>query len=224
MRHGALICVLVGSAAGLVGCGWQAGSASDPQGGLAVVDLDEVAKSLGANARLAEMVKMRETSLNNDLKQKKSELEGDLNDKVKELKEKYTEADPISPDDAKKLRAESISANATLQQFRTQAQVNLNSYTEALKQQFRAEIKPIAQEIATAKGFSVVIPKNDGLLLSVAPGNDITNDVILALQSRNQKAAADAKANPTKATAAKSTKKKSDEPKTVESPHEAVQE
>ncbi len=54
----------------------------------------------------------------------------------------------------------------------------------------------IAQEIAAKKGYSIVIPKNDGLLLSVAPENDITNDVIVALQSLNEKTVSEPKPVP----------------------------
>jgi len=214
MRHWGVCCVLAGGLAGMAGCGWQAGSATSPQGGVAVVDLGEVAKSVGANTVFSDMVKMRGAKLNNELGKVTTDLKEDLNLKIEEVKTQFPETVPA--DEAKKLRDQSISANAKLQQLRSQAQVDLSTFTEQLKQQFRAEVRPIAQEIAAKKGFSIVIPKDDALLLSVSPDNDITNDVILALQTRNQKASADAKAKPA-AAAAKPVKK---EPKTAAVPVE----
>ena len=94
--------------------------------------------------------------------------------------------------------------------------MNLNQYREELKLRFREKVRPFAQEVATRKGFSIVIPKNEGLLLSVDPGNDITNDVIVAFQSAGQKpAAAPAPAKAAGEEAAAPVKKKSEEKKTA---------
>jgi Skp family chaperone for outer membrane proteins len=179
-----------------------------------VVDLDEVAKSVGAAGLLADMVKMRETNLNNEFGKISNELKDELQSKLDDVKSEF--GTEVPAEEAKKLQQQTITANAKLQQFRNQAQANLNVYTEQLKQQFRAEVRPIAQEVAAKKGFAIVIPKNEGLLLSVEPGHDITNDVILALQARNSKTApavkpaAEAKPQ-TETTASKPTKKKSTE-------------
>ena len=68
------------------------------------------------------------------------------------------------------------------------------------------EVRPFAQQVASAKGLGVVIPKNEGFLLSVDPGVDITNDVISAYQlkkpSPSAAAPAPAAITPKPATAA----------------------
>ena len=145
MRHWGLCCVLAGSLASLAGCGWQSGSASAPQGGLAVVDLDEVAKALGVNSRLNDMVKFREQSLNNELGAINKEISDEIKSKFEGVKEQFGEELP--PDEAKKLRAEAMQANSKLQQARTKAQMNLSSFTEELKVAFRKQIRPVAQEV-----------------------------------------------------------------------------
>ena len=215
MRHWGVLCVMAIGLGSLIGCGWQAGKASAPKGGLAVVDLDEIATSVGANTRLADMVKMREVSLNQAFGKMQTELSDGIKELVDDVKSRFE--DEVPTEEARKLQKETITANAKLQQFRSQAQLDLNTYTEQLKQQFRAEVRPIAHEVAAKKGFSVVIPKNDALLLSVEPGNDITNDVILALQARNQKSAAETRpATETKPVAATETAAKPSKKKTAD--------
>lgn len=222
MRYGALSCVLAGSLIGFAGCGWQSGSPAAPQGGLAVVDLDEVAKSVGADARLNDMIKMRKVSLNNALGKMTNELKDGLKAELDDVKAEFGDEVPV--DKAKEIREKTLKANATVQQALNQAQADLQVYAEQLKQRFRAEVRPIAQEIANKKGFSIVIPKNEGLLLSVSPGNDITNEVILAMQDRNRRAMAEAKpaadSKPAAETPAKPAKKPSAEKKTAEAPRE----
>lgn len=227
MRHWGVGCVLALGVAGLAGCGWQAGTASTSTtgGGVAVVDLDEIARATGNKTRLDDMVKMREVSLNNALGKFNSDVSEDIKGKIKDFEEQYGKDTPTDEarDEAKKLRTEAMQANAKLQQARAKAQLDLNAYTEELKLTFRKQIRPIAQEVAAKKGFSIVIPKNEGLLLSVDPQNDITNDVIVAIQTMaKQKPAAEtvkeveAKQSAENAANAAKIKKKIEEKKTAD--------
>ncbi len=216
MRHWGLCCVLAGCLAGMTGCGWLGTPSSSSSGGLAVVDLDRVATAVGVNTQLAEMVQFRQATLNNAVVKLSNEQNEKLQSLLDEIKDKFGEEVP--KEEAQKLRKEALVANSNMQQARTNAQANLNQYTEELKMQFREKVRPIAQEVAVRKGFSIVIPKNDGLLLSVEPGNDITNDVIKALQANNGKTAA---AKPAaEETTSKPEKKKSPEKKTAAAPRE----
>ncbi len=223
MRHWGLCCVLAGSLAGVIGCGWQ-GSASSAKGGLAVVDLDEIAKAVGVSARLDDMLKMKKVSLNNALVKADTELTEGLKTLIEEVKAEHPEQVPA--EEARKIQKESATANAKRQMMQNQAQAELAKFENQLKVQFRAVVRPVAQEIAAKKGFSIVIPKNDALLLSVEPGSDITNDVILALQTRKTstevkpapatEAAPPAETKPTADAEQTKPKKKSDEKKTAE--------
>jgi Skp family chaperone for outer membrane proteins len=197
MRHWSVCCALAAAMAGVIGCG-----NSTDKGGLAVVDLDEVARAVGANAQLNDMVNMKKASLNNAIVKADTELKSQLESLIEEAKSEFPEEFPknVPADEAKKLQQSSANANAQRQMIRNKAQAELQNFENQLRVQFRSVVRPIAQEIAAKKGFSIVIPKNDALLLSVAPGNDITSEVILAVQAHTQKTALEAK---TKATEAK---------------------
>ena len=73
-----------------------------------------------------------------------------------------------------------MNAGNVLGKLQNEAGTKLNQYRQDQIAKFRTEIKPLAQEIAAKRGLSIVIPKNEGLLLSVDPGVDITDDVIKA--------------------------------------------
>lgn len=187
MRHWALSGAACAALMGLTGCGWMPSGSSEKTGGVAVIDLREVAKAVGASSQVTDMIKFREVSLNNAL----GKLTADLKEKIEEKKAEFGEE--LSEEQTKQLQQEAMRAGQNLQQARQQAQANLSKYTTDLELTFRAKVRPIAQEIAAKKGYSVVIPKNDNLLLSVAPESDITNEVILALQSLNDKTVAEPK-------------------------------
>lgn len=192
MRHWALSCLLAGVVVSFTGCGWQgyfssasSSSTSASNGGVAVVDLDRVATASGVKTRLDEMVKFRQVTLDNEFGKFSKDQSEKLKTLVEEAKSQFGEE--IPQEEAKKLQAQQFVANNNVQKARTSAQMNLNKFTEELKSQFREVVRPIAHEVAAKKGFSIVIPKNDGLLLSVEPGCDITDDVILALQANGNK-------------------------------------
>lgn len=212
MRHWGMCCAVCAGVIGLTGCGWMPGGANAQKGGVAVVDLREVAKAVGASSQVTDMIKFREVSLNNAL----GKLTADLNEAIQEKKAEFGEE--LSDEQTKELQKNAVAANMKMQQARQQAQANLTKYTTDLEVTFRAKVRPIAQEIAAKKGYSIVIPKNEGLLLSVAPESDITNDVIVALQSLNDKTIAEPK--PAQEAAAKPVKKESDKKKTAEAPRE----
>lgn len=53
----------------------------------------------------------------------------------------------------------------------------MNAFRQALVDQFREQAKPVLREVAAARGLSIVVPKNDGLLLTIDPAVEITDDV-----------------------------------------------
>ena len=190
MRHWALWGAACAGMFGLVGCGWMPTGSSSQKGGVAVIDLREVAKAVGASSQVTDMIKFREASLNNAL----GKLTADLKEKIEERKAEFGEE--LSDEQNKQLQQDAMVAGRSLQQARQQAQANLTKYTADLEMTFRAKVRPIAQDIAAKKGYSIVIPKNEALLLSVAPDSDITNDVIVALQALNDKVIAEPKPAP----------------------------
>ena len=199
MRKSGVCLVLTGAAVWLTGCGMQFGgsSASSTRGGLAVVDLDKVAAETGKNIQMKEVFQLQENSVKQQLAQAQFSLNSQLDTKNKEFGETPTE------EQQKELAQFRYKANTAFGNLQNQAGTKLNQYRQDQIAKFRTEIKPIAQEIALKRGLSVVIPKNDGLLLAVDPGVDITEDVIKAYREKRPAPTAAPAASPTTQSAAK---------------------
>lgn len=172
------VCAGVAVCVAVTGCGMQVGgSTATAKGGLAVVDLDVVAKTLGRQQEMQQEI----NTAQNAVVQALGREEQTLNRQLADLRERAGD----SPTDEHKVQLGELQKryNFLLQQ-RDAAVTQLQKNQISLVNNFRSEIRPVAQEIAAKKGLSVVIPKNEGLLLSVDPGVDITADVIQAMKSK----------------------------------------
>jgi len=180
MRKSGVCLVLTGAAVWLTGCGMPFGSssASVPHGGLAVVDLDKVAAETGKNIQMKEIFELQENSVKQQLAKAQFSANSQLEAKSKEFGDTPTE------EQQKELAQFRFNATSVLGKLQNQAGTKLSQYRQDQIAKFRTEIKPIAQEIAAKRGLSVVIPKNEGLLLAVDPGVDITDDVIKAYREK----------------------------------------
>lgn len=180
MRLGHAVVVLAAGALFSVGCGSQFGgaSASSAKGGLAVIDLDVVGKSIGRTQEMNDALNVRKSALDQALQSGQAKLKQLITDKKDEFGE--------TPTDEQKAQLAQLSrdANAQLVQATRKAQAQLEQERQTMIAQFRAEVRPIAQQVASERGLGVVIPKNEGFLLSVDPGVDITADVVKAYGSK----------------------------------------
>jgi len=178
MRSGSLFVAWAAGAMLLAGCGFQSGgqSASAAKGGMAVIDLDHVAKTIGRTQEINDSWQVRKSALDQALQQAQSKFREEIANKKAEFGEQ--------PTDEQKTQLAAMERDATnrLLQAGRKAQADLENFRNQMVAQFRAEIRPFAQQVASSKGLSIVIPKNEGFLLSVDPGVDITNDVISAYQ------------------------------------------
>ena len=194
MRKFGVALVLTGTAVWLTGCGMQLGSpaASSARGGLAVVDLDKVAAETGKNIDMKNVFQLQENSVKQQLARAQMSANSQLDAKAKEFGE------TPSDEQQKSLQQFRLNAGNVLGKLQNEASTRLGQARQDQIAKFRAEIKPLAQEIASKRGLSVVIPKNEGLLLSVDPGVDITDDVIKAyLNKRPAPTAPSTAATPT---------------------------
>jgi Skp family chaperone for outer membrane proteins len=178
MRKSGVCLVLTGAAMWLTGCGMQFGGSSATSGGLAVVDLDRIAAETGKNLQMKENYQIQENSVKQQLAQAKLNATSQVKAKIEEIGDEPTD------DQKKELAQLTYGANNALGQLQNQAGTKLNQYMQDQVAKFRTEIKPIALEIATKRGLSVVIPKHEGLLLAVNPGVDITDEVIKAYREK----------------------------------------
>jgi len=190
MRSGSLFVTLAAGAMLMAGCGFQPGgqSASATKGGIAVIDLDHVAKTTGRTHEINEAWKVRKNALDQELQQGTKQLREQLAKQKEEFGEQPTE------EQTQQLANMERNANTRLLEAARKAQAILEAYKNELVAAFRAEIRPFAQQVASAKGLGVVIPRNEGFLLSIDPGVDITNDVISAYQLKKPAASAAAPA------------------------------
>lgn len=181
MRKFGVCLALMGAAVGLTGCGMQFGSSSSSRGGIAVVDLDKVAAETNKSFEMKEQYELQENSYKQALLKFQADATTALKAKVKELEDKGEEV----TDEAKREVGQfQLNANKALAQAQNAAGSKLGQYKQEQIAKFRAELKPILQETAAKRGLAIVIPKNDGLLLAVDPGVDITDDVIKAYREK----------------------------------------
>ena len=178
MRHFSLFFVVTAAAASLTGCGQMGFSTSSAaRGGIAVVDLDKVAAETGRDRQLAQSIELAQNSLNQSLQKTLESANEQLTAKKKAFGE------DMSDDQRKELSQMENFAVQKLSQFKNQAQAELAQFRQKQVAAFRAELKPIAHDIAAKRGLSIVIPKNEGLLLSVDSGVDITDEVVKVLRA-----------------------------------------
>ena len=157
-----------------LGCGWLGDSG--PSGGVAVVDLDEIAKQVGADDEIATAIKLYEANLN-------SQLQGMRTGYVQQLKERKEQiGENPTEEQSKQLASINRQININLVSAQQQANSHLSSQRGTLIMQFRTKVAPAAEEIARNKGLSIVVPKNEGWLLAVDERVDITNEVAAALK------------------------------------------
>ena len=189
MRLGHAFLVLAAGALFSVGCGSQFGgaSASSSKGGLAVIDLDVVAKSIGRTQEMNDALNVRKNALDQALQRGQADFKKQIADKKVEFGE--------TPTDEQKATLVQMERNASAQliQASRTAQAKLEQERQNMISEFRAEVRPVAQQVASDRGLGVVIPKNEGFLLSVDPGVDITADVVKAYGSKKPAAKAPAK-------------------------------
>jgi Skp family chaperone for outer membrane proteins len=180
MRRLSLFVALVAGAMSAIGCGMQPGQqkASSSSGGIAVLDLDSLAKAVGRTSEIQSVLKSQEAGLNQQLAKAVTQMNQQVTEKKKE------HSDPPTEEQQKEIATMLRNGNAVAQENKRRATIALQGAQQQLIAQFRNEIKPLAQEVAASKGLSVVIPKNEGFLLSVDPGVDITADVLKAYQTR----------------------------------------
>ncbi|MEI6278319.1 MAG: OmpH family outer membrane protein [Verrucomicrobiae bacterium] len=157
----------------LVGCDHTPFTSA--KGGVALVDLDDVAKRLGRDVAIVQELKDAIVPLKDQLTAAQKELQAQF-DRTKD-------SIGVKPSDteSQKLADLGNNLNLQLQQKQQQAQQDLNAKRAALVTRFREEIKPVALKIASGKGLGVVLVKSEMVVLGNEHGLDITDEVVAEL-------------------------------------------
>jgi Skp family chaperone for outer membrane proteins len=152
-------------------------------GGVAIVDMDEVAKQLGSDVALMNEINAGQSSLNQQLRNVQAELQDKLRKKQQELDARSVS--DLSKPELKKQQLSEYEKELGLQlnRARDTAQIELNAYRQKLILSFREEVVPVAKDVAAQRGLGVVITKNDSMLLAYDDAHDITSAVVDKLRS-----------------------------------------
>lgn len=183
MRHRIHASFWLGVVLCAAGCGQTANqpaadTATKPNsGGVAIIDLDEVARQLGRDAVIKASLQQAESTLNQQLAVIQASYQNQVIEKRRGLGEQPT------PDDETEVQTLEKQLGLQLQQVRQKAQQNLNQHRSQIINGFRDEVKPIATQVATERGLSLVVPKNEFFVFSFDPALDITTDVVAALRA-----------------------------------------
>ncbi|MEN1680865.1 MAG: OmpH family outer membrane protein [Planctomycetota bacterium] len=172
--------------AGAVGCG--DGSAT-PAGataasGVAVIDLDAVAVALGSDKQIASAVEQRKEALTQKLNDLANGYRGQL--------EQHRAAASEENESGVQLAQYQQKANQSLGAAQRKAEQDLTAHRLRLFTQFRGAVRPVAQEVAAERGLSVVVTRQDALILACDESADITQEVIKRLKQQAEKPASDA--------------------------------
>lgn len=169
---------------------------TEQTGRVAIVDLDSVAAQLGRETAIVKSIKEREASLNQQVAGAKSNYENQLRTTKAKLGEEPTQ------EQAQQFAKLQQQANQKFKQVTQQAQKNLKQHRAHLLQQFREEAKSVAQQVARERGFSLVVTKNDSIVLAFDETADITSAVAQRMQALSHTARMPALGNSGSSTAA----------------------
>jgi len=145
------------------------------KGGVALIDLDDIAKRLGKDVAIVQELKDTGGPLSDQVNAAQKEYQAEFDRSKDSIGSRPSEADN------QKLAELGNKLNVQLQQKQQQAQQELNAKRVALVNRFREEIRPVALKIASRKGLGVVLLKSDMVVLGSQAGLDITDEVVAEL-------------------------------------------
>ncbi len=154
---------------------------------VAVIDLNLVAQEIGAQAKIDVSVNEREEAFSKQL----NGLKEELGRRVETLQSTVT----TDSDEESKAKLQSlIRDNNNKLALQSQAfQTQLLGHRSQLQQKLLNDIRPVAYNIAQAKGMQIVLTV--GQVYAAGPNVDITQDVIKRIKEINESTA---KSQPTK--------------------------
>lgn len=183
--------ILMCSAAGLLGLtGCEFGGGSGGGGGtetpappvsantIAVIDLDLVATRLGTDQQLQAALQQRQNQINQELNVMRQNFQNQVVQAQQVLNARVQQGQQISQAEIDGLQNDVAALNVQLQRAQATGQQTLNQTQIALIQQFRSQVRPVVQQIAVERGYSLVITKNEAVVYTYDQAHDITMEVV----------------------------------------------
>lgn len=154
--------------------------------GIAIIDLDEVARQLGSDKQIVTAIKQRQAALNSKL----TEMAQAYTAEFKRQKEALASE---TNEEGVQLATYQKQVNQSFNNAKAQAQQNLSQHRLQLVKQFRDAVRPAARKVANQRGLKVIVTKQDGLLYDYSPEHDITDEVVQLLRASSNAQPAAAK-------------------------------
>lgn len=151
-------------------------------GGVAIIDLDEVAKRLGDDVQIIDDIKRRETRLNDELQTLQVSYTRQLEEKRREIGYNPTE------EQQQALQQLDMNLGTKLQQAQVDAQRELAMLQNSLVQQLRERVRPVARDVAKSRGLNTVLVKNLDVLFYHEDAQEITDEVVEKLLANGARA------------------------------------
>lgn len=178
-----------------VGCGQTStmqATAEKSAGGVAVVDLDQIAKQTGQDSAMNRSIEQATASVNDQLKQIRDRLRREYLDELAKLD---PAAEPVAenetPAAAQTPEGKAIGQryDAQMAKVEAQAREKLVKHKASVIEQFRSDVRPVAEKVAKSRGQAIVVTKNDAVVFAFLPQADITEEVAEKLQNQVKPAA-----------------------------------
>jgi Skp family chaperone for outer membrane proteins len=177
---------LIASALVISGCqesngGTAAPAAESSVGTVAVFDIDKVADETGMVQEMNKKMKERAVQLRKDLQEFHKKLKGELEKQAKKL-------DPKEKNFRQKVAALEQGAQIKFRQTQAQADQALNVYRIKQISEIRELIKPVAKEVASSKGFTILLLRNDTVVFDAIDPVELTDEILASYQGKHPEA------------------------------------
>ncbi len=168
---------------GMAGCSNEETETVASTGGMAVIDLNEIAKQTGRDTEITEAIRQHEAKLNQQLLDMQAQAKQQFDDQKAQVELRPA----LSAEDEQARQAEldryEKQLNGQLAQAQAEAKRSALAYRQTLAKKFRDDVKKVAREAASDLGTTTILIKQD-FLLSVDPTIDITDTVATRMASR----------------------------------------
>lgn len=144
------------------------GAPSLQAGGVAVLDIDAVARELGVEENVQRELASLQKGLARDLQKSQAQLQSEMNGVETAAGENPSEAQ------LRQIRATSQQLNSEFNRLKQQAERTLAQERVRLINEFRTRLEPIAREAAAEKELDVILMKVTPPVFTFAPEVDIT--------------------------------------------------
>ncbi|MBN1588345.1 MAG: OmpH family outer membrane protein [Pirellulales bacterium] len=139
---------------------------------VAIIDLDVIAKQLSYDKQMAGAIEQHHASLQRQLGVIKANYEQELVKRKQQVGETPTE------EQTQYLSQSQRQAIVGLDQEQKKAASSLKQYSAQLVKRFRDQVKSVAREVATEKGLTIILTKNDSVVFDYDTAVDITDMVV----------------------------------------------